>query len=112
MPVVIEWANFADEPSQSGPIVVCDHCDTRIDDARDGNAQWREPSSSPGHGRRDLFFTHKRCYRAFTADERPDSDFMWHSQELSAFLWFLTSNAAWNADEAEPLALAAAGIDA
>jgi hypothetical protein len=110
MPILIEWKNFKGAPSQSGPIFVCDHCDEQIDDVADGNAQWREPSASPGRGRRELYFTHKRCYRAFTADQTPTAPFMWNSEELAAFLWFLESNTGFDVDAGKDLARSAAGV--
>ena len=69
MGIVIEWRG-----DQSGPVVVCDHCQQQIAEAADGNAQWQEPSGEAlGVGRRELSFTHKRCYDAFSRDGRWDS---------------------------------------
>ena len=107
MPIEIEWRD-----GQSGPIVICDHCDRRIDDVLDGNAQWREPVGPPwAEGRRTLLFTHKACYNAFSRVDNPKQpgEWTWHSQELRAFMWFLTHNVKYDDEAAEEIAMFAAG---
>jgi hypothetical protein len=63
------------------PTVFCDHCNEVIRTARDGNYQWR-------HGEEELFFTHKKCCRAFQ-QARPGT---WLFTPLEALPGYLAAN--------------------
>lgn len=42
------------------PVVMCDHCDTRITQGSDGNYEWDEDDERPR-----VYFTHKHCTNSF-----------------------------------------------
>ena len=65
--------------------VVCDHCKDVIDDAKQGNYQYRaEPESLPGV----MYFTHKHCCRAF--EHAMGGSWGWVS--LSALPYYLANS--------------------
>lgn len=66
------------------PRVFCDQCGQRIERAREGNYQWW----LDGDG--TLFFTHKRCCRAFEENHGGRSGWCWG--ELSALPFYLVQN--------------------
>src|SRR4051812_36907070 len=41
------------------PVVVCDYCQGEIDDALNGNYQWRSEQAERSYAR--VYFTHKEC---------------------------------------------------
>jgi hypothetical protein len=73
---------------RSCPVAVCDFCGQEIEDAKDGNCQWKMGEEEAGQGA-TLYFTHKKCCRAFEAtNEAP----LWGAQMLDHFLVFLANN--------------------
>jgi hypothetical protein len=73
---------------RSCPTVVCDFCGEEIEDARDGNCQWRMGEEQAGPGA-TLYFTHKTCCHSFES-ANPGSD--WGAQELDHFMVYLSNN--------------------
>ena len=84
---------------RSGPIVCCDHCGERIQDAKNGNFMWMiGPNISlPEDGK--LYFTHKRCCGPFERSFDMPEGCMLASGELSWFPIYLERNI--NLDRAE-----------
>jgi hypothetical protein len=77
------------EGPQARAVVVCAHCGKQIENARQGNYQWRMRDGCRGTGGQ-LFFTHKQCCRAFqTANTGP---FTWAWTELCCLPIFLGNN--------------------
>lgn len=70
------------------PVVVCDHCDEPIEDAKEGNYQWRVECGQPVDGQ--MFFTHKSCCRDFELANGGRVGWFWTS--LDALPVFLANN--------------------
>jgi hypothetical protein len=85
MPLIMQ-----DRDGHACPVVVCDHCGERIEDARDGNYQWRMGLRDTDWGSR-VFFTHKRCCHAFE-QAHPEEGFTWGAIELECFPVYLGNN--------------------
>jgi len=91
MPLVIK-----DLDNRSCPVVLCDHCGQPINDAKDGNYQWRMGMNDSDFGSR-IYFTHKRCCQAFE-DDHDDEKVLWGAMELACLPIYLGNNLAldWN----------------
>jgi hypothetical protein len=70
------------------PVVVCDHCGEQIEDAKDGNYQYRIDERGFPHG--PLYFTHKECCLAFEAAD-PERG-VWSATELDYLPLYLVNN--------------------
>ena len=76
----------------SCPAIVCDHCGQEITTADDGNYQWHLGGPPAPQA---VYFTHKRCCRAFeAAHPAPRSaaagGWLWGAMELSCLTAYLT----------------------
>jgi len=80
MPLVLR-----EEGPRYCPRIVCDHCGTEIARAADGNYQWRAAD-----GPMMMYFTHKRCCRAFEAAQ--DDGRGWMAIDLTALPYYLANN--------------------
>jgi hypothetical protein len=69
------------------PLVFCDHCGERIDDARDANAEYVRDAGGLRPLTGQVFFTHKVCSDAF---ERRHGDTGFEA--LDVFLVYLENN--------------------
>jgi len=73
------------------PYVICDHCNERIEDAKQGNALY-----NPDKG--IVYFTHKKCNHAWEhinhAESSNGSRACWFADELEAFILRLGINLA------------------
>lgn len=47
------------------PVIICDHCGQRIDDAREGIYQWQVDDRGRPVGEGVMRFTHNDCCRSF-----------------------------------------------
>jgi hypothetical protein len=84
------------------PVVACDHCGEEIDDARQGNYQWRvEENGNPADGGL-IFFTHKRCCRPF--EESNGGRVGWCWTPLSCLPVFLVNNLSLDWEKAKETA--------
>jgi hypothetical protein len=85
--------------SGAGPIVVCDQCGKRIDDASEASYIWNESSYEPG-SLHDVYFVHSRCDEALQRQvgEMPNS------QSLIILMPYLVSNLNVDWDEAKKYA--------
>lgn len=89
---------------RSAPVIFCDHCDQRIEQATDGNYEWRGHHGAGDGGA--VYFTHKRCSDAFRkANPEPRDRWSWMSMELQVFPLYLANNLAIEAEAAADLAL-------
>ncbi|MCE9561861.1 MAG: hypothetical protein K8U57_07390 [Planctomycetes bacterium] len=70
------------------PVIVCDHCGEEIS-ARQGNYQWRVTSQGEPLDQ-VVFYTHKRCCRAFEANNR--GDHRWCANDLDCLPLYLANN--------------------
>jgi hypothetical protein len=66
----------------TAPVVLCDHCGEQIEEATDGNYQWR-----PEDGK-TVYFTHKPCCRAFEHTRGG----AWCAMELDVLPLYLSNN--------------------
>ena len=64
------------------PIVICDHCGYMITDAKEGNYEWKYNVEFHSESA-EIFFTHKRCCRAFEMAHK--GDWSWMSIDLVVF---------------------------
>jgi hypothetical protein len=81
------------------PVVVCDHCQGEIEDALNGNYQWRSEQAERSYAR--VYFTHKECCPSFE-QARPESS--WHAEELELLPLLLGRNLSLDWKEARALA--------
>lgn len=79
----------------AGPIVVCDHCGKRIDNASDANYEWFASSVEPGT-LFDIYLLHKACVRSHEASLGVHLD----SNEMIDLLPFLVDNVRLDWDRA------------
>lgn len=64
------------------PIIRCDWCGERIEQATDGNVEWRM-GEGPEPTTGEIFFTHKRCCHKF--EHHNGRRGRWYTTELIAF---------------------------
>ena len=69
------------------PVVVCDHCGEQIENAAQGNYQWRV--NREGNLMGAVFFTHEKCRDDF---EKAHSGVWWYARELSSLPLHLSNN--------------------
>lgn len=71
--------------------VFCDHCGQIIEHAHQGNYEWRYIK---GQIDGEIFFTHKRCCRAFefTNTDYNGQRITWMAGSLTDFVLFLKNN--------------------
>lgn len=69
------------------PVVICDHCGKRIEEARKGNVEWRVDRQGKIAEGGALSFTHKACCHDFENEHGGRSK--WYSTELSVFPLYL-----------------------
>lgn len=81
MPLVLEKIE-----GEFCPVVICDQCGERIEDARDGNYHWN-PDEQPTMR---VHFTHKACCWAFDREQKPNG--ITYADELADFTWYLRRN--------------------
>jgi hypothetical protein len=101
MPLVI-----AQSGAYAAPQILCDQCGEQIQAAADGNYQWsHSPAFLEGHEPAPVFFTHKRCCRAFEA-AHGEHDWGWCPLECLSF--YLTQNlgSTWESAQAQGLLMA------
>lgn len=74
---------------QNCPVIICDECQRRIEDAKDGNVEFKMLT---GDGRdRNVVFLHKGdCTLAYEATH--DGRVCWGSDELAGFVLLLGHN--------------------
>jgi hypothetical protein len=66
------------------PVILCDQCGHKIEDAKEGNYQWdMNQDEAP------LYFTHKECCHEFESD-RPG--IFWGAIDLQALPFYLLQN--------------------
>jgi hypothetical protein len=82
MPIVIKL-----KKERACPVVVCDFCGEEIQDAKQGNAEWKFDEEK-GSGA-TIFFTHKKCCHTF---EQKNSGVHFGAEMLDHFLVFLANN--------------------
>lgn len=80
---------IVNEQGKDKPVITCDWCQERIDDARKGNYQWHMGPHGPLDGH--LYFTHKTCCHAFETSNQSD-DWTWGAIELEMLPVFLAHN--------------------
>ena len=68
------------------PVVTCDWCGERIEDAKSGNYHWNPHEEPLG----TIYFTHKRCCYAFDQEQKPNG--ITFADQLENFTWFLRHN--------------------
>ena len=92
--------------SRAYPVIVCDHCGEIIEDAKDGNTVWREPTV--GSRSEDRFYhvqhTHKLCNWVFMNKRFPepaDGSWSWMSHDLPHDLFMLLLNTNYDARAAK-----------
>ena len=86
------------ENGQYCPVVVCDWCGQRIEEARQGNYEWEvDEHGLPATG--EIFFTHKQCCLAF--EEAHGGRSHWFASELSVLPVYLSRNLKVDREEAE-----------
>lgn len=73
------------------PQVFCDWCGQRIADATDGNYQWEVTYGEPTTVG-ELFYTHKRCRRAFERANPALPHGLWMAEELRRLPVYLRRN--------------------
>lgn len=74
--------------SKARPVVACDHCGKVIEEAREGNYEWKSKSDGSTDGQ--VFFTHKACCHPFEAANA--GDYQWAATELKFLPLFLSNN--------------------
>jgi hypothetical protein len=78
---------IAEVNGQYRPVVICDHCGQSIEDALDGNYEWKIGGDEEDVDEQ-IYFTHKRCCHAFEQRHRGDS-YDWGATELTVFPLYL-----------------------
>jgi len=73
------------------PVVFCDFCGKRIEDATEGTYEYRREDASSPEGA-EVKFVHKDCSRQFEAAH--GKSIAWYWDELQAFPVFLGNNLA------------------
>jgi hypothetical protein len=94
MPLVIQFNG-----PYAAPKLVCDHCGQEITTAKDGNYQWSHAAGCEDGQTTRMYFTHKRCCRAF--EHRQAEPYGWGAIDLEALPYFLMKNLKLSWREAE-----------
>jgi hypothetical protein len=92
--MAIEYVNV---DGRYGPIVVCDHCASRIRSG-DGNVFYAPGGGTAFEG---PHYVHKSCSRAFESSTRPADGAMWLTAELSHWLVYLVENTGYDIEKAK-----------
>jgi hypothetical protein len=99
MPLVIRNVG-----SHDLPVIVCDYCGEQIQNAQEGNYQWRMRPDHPEANIHRIYFTHKKCCDAFETANHHEDDW-WAAMELDCLPIYIGNNleldwkaARWRAD--------------
>lgn len=77
----------------AAPIISCDHCGSRVEDAGLATCYWKEAAPNE---RSEVFIVHKKCHRAF--DEANGAG-TWPTLELQHFLVDVSYNVGMSEDD-------------
>jgi len=88
---------------RAGPVLFCDHCGGRIDDAELAWYEWLEAPSNRVIG--EVYFLHKRCVDPFEREHPSGENEIWANMELEYFPIYLGYNLNLNWEQAHERAM-------